>query len=544
MAAVAALLTACTGTIGSPLSGEPSGGPSLPGTPGSLPAHCAPRADALYGHTPLRRLTNIEYAHAIQDLLGVRPSVDEFTPDEEVAGFRSNAHVAVTQGQVARFVTQATELAGEHTPTLLEAAGCGDDPESCMHALLADFGRRVYRRPLSAEEGASLRALHAAELARGGSQVDASRELIRALLASPHFLYHVEKGDGRGRLTAFELASRLAFLLWSSPPDDRLLDAAAAGELGESEGLQRQVDRMLAETSRVSRTVATFHRQWIGTVNIDGIALADQSRNAELYPTWTASLGAAYEDEAGDFAVRLLVEEGAPLGALFDAATTVASEEAASVYGARVANDGTVALDPGERRGVLMLGAFLANNAHGSTVSRVLRGKVIRERVLCGDIPSPPNDVDVSAEDAISGTAARLDPASICYDCHRLMDPIGQAFDGFDAMAAARELNELGEVAKGQGTVVDFPADPTLEGDFSSPLELTEKLATSDAVQACLVTQWMRFALHRREDVNDDDECAAARVAAHFLEGGRTLPELLRDVALSPAFASLQLEER
>ena len=190
-----------------------------------------------------------------------------------------------------------------------------------------------------------------------------------------------------------------------------------------------------------------------------------------------------------------------------------------------------------------MLGAFLANNAHGSTISRVLRGKVVRERVLCGDIPSPPNDVDVSAEDALSGTAARLDPSSICYDCHRLMDPIGQAFDGFDAIAASRDVDELGELVSGHGEVVDFPADPELEGSFSSPLELTEKLATSDAVQACLATQWMRFALHRREDANRDDECATATVAADFLAGGRTLRELLRHVALSPAFASFEQED-
>ncbi len=201
-----------------------------------------------------------------------------------------------------------------------------------------------------------------------------------------------------------------------------------------------------------------------------------------------------------------------------------------------------VTLNGAQRAGILTQAAFLTRWAHGDQTSPVHRGKLVRLNVMCGYVPPPPANAEHQSAPwpappprRASGSRSTT-PIPSCANCHLLMDPIGLGFETFDGIGAFRTMDGLGAV-DATGNIVNGGAD--LDGAFNGPIELANRLATSQAVSNCMVNQWFRFSMGRMETTND--ACSIQGVREAFDASGGNIRELLSRIALSPAFRNVRL---
>jgi hypothetical protein len=520
-------LAGCAGDIGN----EPAGPrPTVPGGYACRGAHDP-------GPTPFRRLTRDEYDHTVRDLLGDTTQPGRaFPPDEALGSFGAGTAVSLLQTEL--YASAAETLAANAVadlPALLpcDPAIVGED--ACAREFVAQFGRRAYRRPLDDGEIETLFGLYAATAPLDGFA--ASIELvITAMLQSPSFLYRVELGQPTGGeivpLTDHEIATRLSYLLWTTTPDDVLLDAADAGELSDAEGVEAHARRML-EDPRAHDAVSSFFRQYLGISD-----LADDGRDETRYPQWTPALARRMQRETMEFVDHVMWEGDARFETLFTASYTFVDGDLAAAYGI----DGVtgtsfvrVELDPEQRSGLLTMPALLAALSNPDQSSPVYRGKFVREQVLCQMLPSPPDGLAISAPDPDPSLTTRerfeqhrTDES--CAGCHRLMDPIGFGFERYDAIGLWREtegglpIDDSGEIAGSRDA----------DGPFQGAVELSHRLARSTEARECFATQWFRFGLGRAE--TEADACTLAQVHAAFEASDGDVLETIVAIARTDAF--------
>lgn len=505
-----------------------------PGGPGAVEG--SPHATVL-GRTPMRRLGSIELTNTLRDLL-VEPElvIPDLPPDPVGAhGFPSPG--IVSDLEVERAMDLAEAVSPKIVAKLASLAACGaaSDDATCTRSFVRDFGRRAYRRPLEAEERARLEALYThARSALGHDHARAIELVAQAMLQSPSFLYRPETTlEGSGAQAAapvsqHELASRLSYFLWSSMPDDALLDAADAGALVGDE-IERQARRMLADR-RAERTIAAFHAAWLGLDRLEGAV-----RSESLYPGFDDALVAAMRVETERFTARVLLEGDGKLSTLLTAPIGFVDRKLAAVYGVEppAAGAAFVDLDPKSRAGLLTQASVLTATSSELAGSPIHRGLLVRERFLCDPLPPPPVDVppppviDPSAPIRDQWERHSSDPA--CRGCHRRIDPIGFAFEGYDAVGAYQAVRN-GKTVDQSGELRD-----TLDADgaFTGPVELAHRLAGSEQVRRCVTTQWLRFATGRLEH-RDATSIDAAH--ARFASSAYDVRELLIAIVQTPAF--------
>jgi hypothetical protein len=494
------------------------------------------------GVTSLRRLTRTQYANTVRDLLGYTgDAAIGFAPDERVGPFLSNIGAPITELQVEQYMDAAETIAAW---SMLDTGGilpC--DPEvigedACAAELIADLAPRAYRRPLAASELERLQTVYADGKARNGFTGGVGL-VVQGVLQSPWFLYHVELGEADAeagvvvQLSGHELASRLSYFVWGSMPDDVLFAAAAAGELDDPDALAEQVDRML-EDPRARDTIASFHLQWFGVDEIDGL-----EKHAEYFPTFTPELALAMREETAAFASHVVLDGDGKLDTLLGADFTLTEDpELLALYGIALPADhvaGQPVALPGEQRmGLLTQASVLAEHAHVDQTSPVHRGRLVRENLLCQPLPAPPPDVDnVPPSPEPDSTARerfeqhRADPS--CAACHSLIDPLGFTFEHYDGIGEWRDL-EAGAPVDASGELIATDVDRPLDG----ALELAAALVQSDDVKRCVTRQWARFALGRAEQ--DGDQCTSDALGNAFVESGGDIRGLIRELVLSDTF--------
>jgi hypothetical protein len=351
--------------------------------------------------------------------------------------------------------------------SLCEPATAKDEP-ACARRIIGSLARRAYRRPPSEAEIETLMAVYAAARqpassrpGEGGSPSDrgtvtfrgAMPFVLRRLLASPAFVFRPEAQPpgltaGRAyRVGDDELASRLSFFLWSSVPDETLLDLASARRLSEPRTWDAQVRRMLS-APQAQALVDNFAGQWLHLRNIPG-----KVPDPDTFPDFDDNLRQALRRELELFFGSVVHEDRSILD-LLTANDTFVNERLARHYGIRGVSGSQfrrVRLDDDARRGLLGKGAFLLVTSHANTTSPVLRGKWVLENLLGSPPPPPPPDVPALSESDADGQSRsvreqlerhRASPA--CAPCHRLMDPIGFALENFDAVGAWRRAGERG----------------------------------------------------------------------------------------------------
>lgn len=459
------------------------------------------------GASQLRRLARREYDNTLRDLLGEHEALSHRFPVEDSPhGYDNHVSARSVPPLLAeRYLIVAEELAARVVPRVEALAGCdGARDESCVERLIRGFGQRAYRRPLDEEEIERLFAVYRDGASRRG--FDGGVELVlRTMLASPNFLYRVERGEpddaapsGR-RPTSFEMASRLSYLLWATMPDEALFAAAEADALRSPEEIRAQVTRMLADP-RAKEMARQFAAQWLSLDRITRI-----QRSEEQFPAFSPELVPLLRREA-----ELFIEEAfwrAPDGirALYRGRTTFRNAALAAFYGSPgpSGEDFEVVTMEENRAGLLTLAGVLAGFSHPSQTSPTLRGEFVRDHLLCTKLPPPPPDVNNNLPPPSTGTTTRerLEvhaSTPTCNVCHRLVDPIGLSLENFDAIGLYRE-DEDGSPIDATGEVVDSD----IEGPYVGAVELAERLSESAQALDCVARQWFRFSFGRREATED-----------------------------------------
>jgi hypothetical protein len=528
-----------------PASGDPSTG--APGGDGDGDPSSDDAADVCatldVGITPLRRLTREEYDNTVADLLGTaQQPARAFSPDEKLLGFA--AGLSVTPLLVDQYMTASEELAAEAVTDLPALLGC--DPaaldaaaqESCAHDFIDGFGARAYRRPLETEERDGLRGLFAT--GRDGFDFATGIELVlRAVLQSPQFLYRVELGRETAtpdvvQLTPHELATRLSYFLWQTMPDAELIAAAEAGELDTPEGIEARA-RAMVQDARAERAVDGFHSQWLELE-----LLETAGKDPAVYPEFDDELRHSMAQELLRFTREVVFEGDGNLEALLTDSHGYVDTHLASVYGLDPADFGEeqvrTELDRGQRAGVMTSPAVMTIHAKSNQSSPVHRGKFVRERLLCQPLSPPPADLVIIPPDPAPDASTRErfrehseDPS--CAGCHRLTDPIGFGFEGYDGIGRFREMDG------------EFPVDASGEvfasrdadGPFDGAVELATRLAASQEVADCMASQWFVYALGRSM-TNTLDACSRQQVLAAFDASGHDIRELMVALTATDAF--------
>ena len=348
---------------------------------------------------------------------------------------------------------------------------------SCAREVLTRVARLAYRRPLASDDVETLLAFF--ESGRAADGFDGGiRRGLESILVDPEFLFRFEREPAAAARAAeparsihpvsdLELASRLSFFLWSSIPDDELLDLAAAGQLRDGEVLEEQVRRMLADV-RAEALVDGFATQWLALRTLPGVV-----PTPELFPEFDDNLRQAFARETELF-VGSQIREDRSLLDLLRADYTFVNERLArhygipNVYGSRFRR---VAFDDDSRGGLLGHGSVLTVTSYPTRTSPVLRGHWLLEHMLGAPPPPPPPDVPALPERGAQGRPAsvreRLErhrENAVCASCHAPMDPLGFALDHFDAIGRWRATGEAGEPIDASGVFPDGTAFRGLSG--------------------------------------------------------------------------------
>ena len=318
----------------------------------------------------------------------------------------------------------------------------------CATSIIATLARRAYRRPVSVDDLGNLVSFYRTGAEEGGFEVGIETAL-RALLASPEFLFRIERDPDTAasgtpyRVSELELASRLSFFLWSSVPDEELLSVAEAGKLSDRTVLEQQVRRMLAD-SRSETLTTNFAAQWLHLRNLDAVR-----PDSRLFPDFDDNLRQGFRRET-ELLFQSLLDENRSVLDLLTADYTFLNERVAkhydlpNIYGDRFRR---VNLPKGSPRGGLLgHGSILTVTSYATRTSPVLRGKWILDNLLGTPPPAPPADVPPLEEERSNTRivsmrermeAHRQNPQ--CAVCHRMMDPAGLSMENFDAIGRWRD---------------------------------------------------------------------------------------------------------
>ena len=339
------------------------------------------------------------------------------------------------------------------------------DDLPCARRILTSLAKRAYRRPIADADLADLLPFYTSGRAEKDFDLGIQRALERVLI-SPQFLFRIERSPAvTGRITPIELASRLSFFLWSSIPDDELLDIAISGKLADPKILEQQTRRMLADP-RAEALVTNFAAQWLYLRDIDA-----KDPDEVLFPEFDQTLRAAMKRETELFLNSVLLENRSVLE-LLTANYSFLNDRLARHYaipGVAGSYFRKVTFpDASVRGGLLGQGSLLTITSYANRTSPVLRGKWVLENLLSAPPPPPPPDVpSLKTESSEPGkllsmreamTRHRANPT--CAGCHARMDPIGFAMENFDAVGKWRDADDGGRIdASGM-----FPAGARFEG--------------------------------------------------------------------------------
>lgn len=503
----------------------------------------------------MRRLLSWQYTNAVRDILGSDAAALVTPPaDVPLNGFVSvgSATLSLSPVDVERLEQSAFAAAAAAVHGAGAGAGAsqpwrvctptGFDDGVCGTLIIEAVGRKIFRRPLTAEEVTRWAGI-ASQGAGAYGDFDMGLEFaIAGMLQSPHFVYLVEVGTpvsgvdaavnpGALRLTGFEMAARLSFFLVGTTPSDALLDAAAAGELDTREGVRIWASTLLAQTDGAPQdALQHFFDEKLGLSLLPVLDRPDQG--------FDAAIKSAMREETLRFIDDVVWTRNADARELFTSDATFLNDPLAAFYGLPQPGSGAeftkVTLRAETKRaGLFTQGAFLSRFAHEFRSAPTLRGKFIRESVMCQAVPAPPDDVNTTlpeptAQDVPQTTRDRLSAHMTeerCADCHISMDPIGFAYEEFDQVGRIR-THEFG---------LPVNAATDLDGiPVNGPREMATALAEYPDVPSCLVRNLFRQGAGHIEDIGEDPSILL--VTTSFEDSGFRLQDALLEIAVSDAF--------
>jgi hypothetical protein len=515
-------------------------------------AGCGPSEPKTAG-TPVsaQRLSAAQYRQMVSDI---------FAPDIKLGGrfepgMRKNGLLAVGASAVAmspsgfeQYDNMARTVAGQvvdakHRDALVpcKPADAKKSDQACATQTLTKYARLLFRRPATDKEIAG-------PVAVAGQAADAKGDFytglsygLAELLDSPSFIFRKDVAEtdpsdkAKLRLTGYSKASRLSFFLWNAGPDEELLRAAQAGELDSKSGLDKQVDRMLT-SPRLENGVRAFFIDFLDFDQFDSLA-----KDAAIYPVFGEKVAHDAQEQTLRTAVDLLVTRKGDYRDLFTTRKTFLTRNLGVVYKVAVTSDKDweayefAADDP--HAGILTQLSFTELHAHPGRSSSTLRGKAVREILLCQVVPSPPANVNFTvvqdtnnpnfktARDRL--TAHRTE--ATCAGCHKIMDPIGLGLENFDGAGQFRAAEN------------GAPIDPSGEIDgvkFTDAASLGQAIHDNPSATACLANSLYRYAASR--DFDPSEREWQTWLGKKFADDGYRLPDLMKTIATSDAFYAVR----
>jgi hypothetical protein len=589
---LASLLVACTGTVGAPhrdgsaASGGSSGNPGdplrpfVPGEPAPEVFSCDPTAKP--DELPLPRLSRAQLEStlrfAIRLLLPneessiwakVSPQFARYPEDRrtpapgDLKGGYARIDQSIQQTQIDAIYGVGSAIAQELTasPTRIASllGDCATDSSTandreCLEAFIANWGARVMRAPLSAEDV----AYYATDAGSTPVSREAVADVITAILNAPQTLYRVEHGTEDGKpvsaLSAFEVAARLTFHFWQAPPDDELWTAAQNGSLLDAAVYGTELDR-LVQSPLARAAVDELALQWLRLEELPPLdALSADPifkafAGAQLPP---ASARQAMIDDVLASMWNTLSSGGTLSDFLNDRHSYAHDDYLAGIY--QTAPWDGVGAPPSfpsaERSGLLTRAAMLATGTAGTRP--IHKGYLVRNALLCQQVGAPPPNVNTNppapgASATTRQAVTELTSGGICGGCHLgIINPPGFITEGFDGLGRERTEEKLFDA---QGNVVaSLPVDTSAvpevaEGDMRAmddAVELSQAIDESRLYHSCLARHYFRFALSRFESP-ERDGCLLSELEA-AARGDKPVREVLKVVAQSASFKARRFE--
>jgi len=495
--------------------------------------------DGGVGMMGMRRLTVDEYDNTVRDLVGddTRPG-EGLLPEDVVDPFDNRFD---TQLASRTLIEGLEALATDVTTRLMEeparrdmVVGCqpvATDDEDCLRSFTASFGRRALRRPLTDEEVQRYVDLGLQYIGEEDDFYAGVAVILRAFLQDVEFVYRIEIGTptdepGVYRLSDFEVATRLSYFLWGTTPDDELLDLAEAGGLATSDDVRAVAVDLITDARAVDR-IDRFHAMWLGYYRLPH----------------APDLTNAMRTETRMLLEQAIVEEQTDWRTIFTSTGTFVNDLLATHYGlpAPGTTDFTwVEYGDSGRKGLLSQGSFLSVAGKFGDTSPTQRGKLIRKRLFCQEIPPPPPDVNVDEPPPEVTSPCKIDRYNMsqidgCAQCHSLLDPVGFGLENYDQAGRYRTTdNGLPECTiEGTGQIDGL--------EFQGPSGLADLLMDQGLLDTCVVEQVYTFAMGH--SVAEHDDRYVEDLTGAFAEGGFRFDELMLDLVTDEAFLYRREEE-
>jgi hypothetical protein len=511
---------------------------------------CAREPQVAGTEPSMRRLTEQQYRNVIEDLFGAHIVVaGTFYPilrkDGLIAIGASDATVSALSFEKYEKLAHsiAEQIVNERNRSLYIACqpaepNAADD--ACAQEFLEPVGRLLFRRPLSAVELTQTVDLSAQAAETLGGFYDGLAFGLASLLVSPNFLFivdEIEAADGATdasevELTAYTKASRLSFFLWNTGPDSELLDAAEKGDLDTGQGLDAQITRMMS-SSRLGDGVRGFFSDMLRLEEFEHL-----EKDNLIYPAFDPEVREDTKEQLLRTIEYQLLGQGGDYRELYSTRKTFINGRLGPIYRTPVAEPDIWTeyelSDQEGRAGIQALAGFVALHSHPGRSSPTIRGKAVREILLCQTIPDPPGDVDFSLfvstaeKQNARGRLKIHNEAAACAGCHKLMDGIGLSLENFDGAGQFRTMDAGMEIDV--GGELDGTAYQDLEG-------FTRALAENPAVPVCLVEDLFAYSLGRSG--RREDKAWLSFLIERFEKDGYRLQPLMRSIAASPNFIAV-----
>jgi hypothetical protein len=513
------------------------------------------------GRIDVHRLNNFEYDNTMRDLLGVDGMAQKTFQPDETGEFDNDADAftmndaryeqyfnnADTIGETVFADTTATGLRQTYVYGLVSPACTPAATDtSCSSKIIAAFGAKAWRRPLTTAEVMGLQTLATNAITLGETADGSIKQVVKTILASPQFLYRIEFDPNptstmSHSLDPYEMATRLSYLGWSSMPDQQLFDLAASGQILTDAILTQQIDRMLSDPKGANFTTS-FAGQWLG-----GRDMQAHQVEPTAFPKFDEPLRAAYVQEEMLYFNQFLTGT-LPMTKFFTTNTNFVNTRLATAYGFGTPTGTSFQMVTGgspNRIGFMGLGSFLTFTSYSYRTAPTLRGKWILLNLLCQVIPSPPPGVPkldgaaqptdmASQQEDVRARLTMHRQAAGCATCHATLDPIGLGLENFDAIGMYRT-----KYSATSTTTIDSSGMLPSGETFTSLTQLASILEGGmhgQQLTDCASHKMMTYALSRALNDPGSDSPYLNQVRTTWAGQGYGLKDLMKDIVTNDTF--------
>lgn len=530
-------------TGGTSASGGSPGVPSA-GTAGSdnLPPD-GPCQQGVPVTTQIPRMLNRQYGNAVRDLLGVTDLDGAPVASALFGDFTGPMTAPAWQiyQQVAAKIA-AKVMSG---PTKSMFISCDPAAAGCLKTTIETFGRKAFRRALSAEEVTSFERL--SKTTPPGTPAEVAEATLNAFLVSPSFLLIPEintEAEGSAiKLASHEVAARLSFLLWGSVPDAALDAAADANQLQTKEQILAQAQRMIAVREKAGPLVAAFHNEW-AQVNSGSGHWFKIDHDVAKYPTYSAAAKTSYAKEMDAFFEEVAFTNGS-FSDLLTSKVAFVNKDNAAIYGLDPATYGAeltkVSLDSAEqpRPGFLTRAGFLSSYSNYDATSPILRGAFIAVSLMNMNPGAPVPEATTTKVEGTFPTQrayveALTEKSQPCLGCHQLINPLGYVFENYDGIGKWQTTDLRGGPIDAAVTTANVNFGEAGVKPISSAAQLMEEISKLPKAQELYAKAWVSYAFGRPSNAND--QCTVDQLKMRLTAGGYSILSLLGDLTQADSF--------